>query len=437
MSQLRKNTGLVSPVHSAARRWLLAFAVLGLLTSGASLYVHYRLLQDRGYTSFCDVTSTVSCTEAYLSRYGSAFGIPVALFGLLWFILATLLAWVAAGRTTRQNQPAEPVGRTSRQNQPVEPPVSQNALGYLFVLSTIGLAAVLYLAYAAFFVLKAVCLLCVGTYVAVIGLFVISGSVMDFPMTTLPNRLGRDLKRLFAAPAALAVAIVFVGGAATAIAFFPREGAPPEAAAQAPTVANARAQQGQGSEFERWYFQQEVADAGVPMNGAKVLIVKFNDYQCPACGSSHRDYKSVLAKYEASNPGAVRVITKDYPLDPECNFNTPNGGHHAACEAAVAVRLAERRGKREAMEDWLYSNQTTLTPQSVRQAAAAVGAVSDFDAQYQKVLQDVKADVATGGAVNVRSTPTFIINGRVIKGALPAQYFDQAIALELKRAGVK
>ena len=30
----------------------------------------------------------------------------------------------------------------------------------------------------------------------------------------------------------------------------------------------------------------------------------------------------------------------------------------------------------------------------------------------------------------------FIINGRLISGALPAQYFDQAIALELKRAGV-
>ena len=34
------------------------------------------------------------------------------------------------------------------------------------------------------------------------------------------------------------------------------------------------------------------------------------------------------------------------------------------------------------MEDWLYANHATLTPASVRQAAADVGGVTDFDAQY-------------------------------------------------------
>ena len=41
--------------------------------------------------------------------------------------------------------------------------------------------------------------------------------------------------------------------------------------------------------------------------GAKVLIVKFNDYQCPACGQSYLAYKSILAKYDAQSPGAVGV----------------------------------------------------------------------------------------------------------------------------------
>ncbi|HSL20036.1 MAG TPA: vitamin K epoxide reductase family protein [Vicinamibacterales bacterium] len=405
-------------MHVAARRWLLAFAVFGLVTSGTSTYVHYQLLKDRGYTSFCDLNPTVSCSEAYLSPYGSFAGLPVALLGFLWFVLAALLAWVAV-----RGRPGEQAARDS-------------APGYLFVLSTIGLAMVLYLAYAAFFVLREVCVLCVGTYIAVLGLFLVSGSVMDYPMTTLPTRLARDARRLFATPVALAVAVVFLGGAASAIAFFPRDSAlqssnAAPAAQAAPTSAPSQ------SEFERWYFTQPMADAGVPMDGAKVLVVKFNDYQCPACGQSYFDYKSVLAKYEASNPGAVRMVVKDYPLDPECNFNTPGGAHQAACEAAVAARLAARKGKGEAMEEWLYSNQVSLTPQSVRQAAAAIGGVPDFDAQYQRVLQEVRADVAVGGAVNVRSTPTFIINGRVIKGALPVQYFEQAIAIELKRAGGK
>ena len=57
----------------------------------------------------------------------------------------------------------------------------------------------------------------------------------------------------------------------------------------------------------------------VPPEGAKVLIVKFNDYQCPACGQSYLAYKPMLAKYEAPHPGAVRLVMKDYPLNRDCN----------------------------------------------------------------------------------------------------------------------
>jgi hypothetical protein len=60
MVQLGKNSGQTVSMHTTARRWLLIFAVLGLVTSGTSTYVHYQLLHDRTYTSFCDVNSTVS-----------------------------------------------------------------------------------------------------------------------------------------------------------------------------------------------------------------------------------------------------------------------------------------------------------------------------------------------------------------------------------------
>jgi uncharacterized membrane protein/protein-disulfide isomerase len=414
----------------SARRWLVVFAVIGLVASGTSTYVHYRVLQNRGYTSFCDVNATLSCTDAYLSPYGSLAGVPVALLGFLWFVLAVLLAWLAASGPVRLKPDATDDVRDS-------------AAGYLFVLSTIGLAIILYLAYAAFFILKAVCLLCLGTYIAVLGLFIVSGIVMDYPMTTLPNRLGRDLRRLIASPAALAVALVFLAAAATAIAFFPKDLAAEvpatTAATEAPASAGAQAQSGgqPQSEFERWYFSQPIVDAGVPMDGAKVLVVKFNDYLCPSCGQSYRDYKPVFDKYEKSHPGAVRLVTKDYPLDQECNFNITNGPHQAACEAAAAVRMADAHGKKEAMENWLYSNQSSVTPQSVKDAAATIGRVTDFDAQYPRMLQAIKADIAAAGAINVRATPTFVINGRLLSGMIPAQFFDQAIALELKRAGVE
>ena len=39
---------------------------------------------------------------------------------------------------------------------------------------------------------------------------------------------------------------------------------------------------------------QPKVDVPIPDNGAKVLVVKFNDYQCPACKITHDLYKGVL-----------------------------------------------------------------------------------------------------------------------------------------------
>ena len=73
------------------RNSLLAFAALGL---GASICRATSLqAADRpGYTSFCDVNATVSCTQAYLSPYGSFWGVPVALGGVFFFALVLLMA---------------------------------------------------------------------------------------------------------------------------------------------------------------------------------------------------------------------------------------------------------------------------------------------------------------------------------------------------------
>jgi protein-disulfide isomerase len=125
------------------------------------------------------------------------------------------------------------------------------------------------------------------------------------------------------------------------------------------------------------------------------------------------------------------MVLMDFPLNSACN---PNSGmiHGAACDAAVAVRLASEHGRGEAMAEWLYTNQTGMTSATVRQAAREVGQVIDFDAKYAATLALVRADVALGTELRINSTPTFFINGVKIEGAWSEQYFDQAIAYELQ-----
>jgi uncharacterized membrane protein/predicted DsbA family dithiol-disulfide isomerase len=392
----------------------LVCAIVGLGASGTAAYVHYQHIANPGYTSFCDINASVSCTQVYASQYGTFAGVSVAVFGVIWFAFATLLvlAAILGSAAVRESAPA-----------------------YLFGASTIGLAVVLYLGYASLFILGLVCILCVVTYAAVIALFLISGAVTSVPMLSVPRRALHDVASLRQSPLAMALAALFIVGTASALAFFPRETSSVVAAAngsqESAAGAAAATEQTRVAEFLRFYNAQPRLTLNVPADGAKVLIVKFNDYLCPACGESFRAYKSVLAKYEASNPGAVRFVTRDFPLESECNTGGP---HPAACEAAVAVRLARAKGKGEALEEYLFANQSGMTADKVKQAARDVGQVTDFDARYQATLEQVKVDAAYGRQLGVGSTPTFFINGVKLDGMLPAVYFDQAIAYELGRA---
>jgi protein-disulfide isomerase len=89
------------------------------------------------------------------------------------------------------------------------------------------------------------------------------------------------------------------------------------------------------------------------------------------------------------------------------------------------------------MIEWVFANQPSLTPDLVKQAAREVGQVPDFDAKYASTLELVKRDIALGKQFGVRATPTFFIDGLKLDGALPPQYFQQAIEYELNRAKSK
>src|SRR5690242_15574388 len=119
-------------MSKAQARFALACAAVGLAASSYAAYVHYHLLYDPHYTSLCDVSARVSCTTVYQSRFSTFRGVPVALYGGIWFAVAALLSLggVVARDTVRESVPA-----------------------YLFVLSTLALSVILYLGYASLVVI--------------------------------------------------------------------------------------------------------------------------------------------------------------------------------------------------------------------------------------------------------------------------------------------
>jgi protein-disulfide isomerase len=274
-------------------------------------------------------------------------------------------------------------------------------------------------------------------YVAAVGIFLLSGAAASAPMSSMPGRALRDVRRLVRTPAALVVAVVYLAVTAAVVVAFTQKDQPVASASStaAAAVAGDLAGREEGeTEFQKYWAAQPRVELPVPRDGARVLVVKFNDYECPSCAVTDTAYEPIFARYESSHPGAVRQLSLDYPLDPECNEQAPRGGHMGACEAAVAVRLARRAGRDAELARWLYENQQTLSRDTIREALAEVAGMTDFDELYDATLEEVKADIALGGLVQIDATPTFVINGVMIKGGLQPQFFDAAIALELERA---
>lgn len=121
----------------------MALAGCGIVVSSYLIVQHYKLAG----TSFCDINNFVSCDIVNQSIYAEIAGIPVAILGLIAY--STLL--ILAMRAT-----------------------SKKDAGRLALLSAGGLAFSLYLTYLEFFVLSAVCLMCLTSQVIILLFFITS-----------------------------------------------------------------------------------------------------------------------------------------------------------------------------------------------------------------------------------------------------------------------
>jgi uncharacterized membrane protein/protein-disulfide isomerase len=394
---------------------IIAFAALGLAASVYALYVHYMLVTDPAYAPGCDISATVSCQQVLQSAYGKVAGVPVAAGGAIWSALILMLAALGLNLPNKER--------------------SARIAGHIFVLATIGLAAVFYFAYASFFVLRQACPVCLTMYVSVIGVFLVSAASAGSLGAAL-GHLSRDINALRRDQTAVTAGVAWLAASIALVAMFPREqvveasGVTQFAPAPIETLAP-----DQLAEWEMWLDSQPRVDDAGPASPSEVRLIKFNDYQCPSCKQTWLLYRDIIEKYEASHPGAFRYDSRDFPLESECGAG---GGHGAACELAVAVRLAADKGKKKEAEEAFFAEQSpVMTRDDVVTTLTRVAQISkeEFDAQYPKVFEQVRADAQLGQRLGVNGTPAFFLNGIRFPTTLRPSYMDAAIAHMLKKAG--
>ncbi len=133
---------------------IFTLAVLGLLVSVHLLDIKY----GRG-SSFCDVSSTFSCTKVNHSVYGTTFGFPTAGIGVVGYAVIFLMC---IGLTNKRYLDRT-FGAVSER--------TITAFSLLGIVS-IGVAIQLYYTFVEYFVLETFCLYCLASQAIILLILV-------------------------------------------------------------------------------------------------------------------------------------------------------------------------------------------------------------------------------------------------------------------------
>jgi len=157
---------------------------------------------------------------------------------------------------------------------------------------------------------------------------------------------------------------------------------------------------------------------------AKVIIVEFSDFQCPACGVAFAPTEALLKRYE----GEVFFVYRHFPLTTL---------HPLAVPAAEASECAADQNRFWDLHDALFSKQSVWVPEGkdgIRALASESGLDMDlFDAclASRKKIGVIQSDMDAGVQFGVNSTPTFFVNGLRIDGFNQSQ-IESAVESALK-----
>jgi protein-disulfide isomerase len=163
----------------------------------------------------------------------------------------------------------------------------------------------------------------------------------------------------------------------------------------------------------------ELTEDDAPTLGPKdapVTIVAFSEFQCPFCGRAQKTMEELKKDYGDK----VRFVFRSKLL--------PN--HAKAPLAHAAAYAAGRQDKFWEMHDLIFTDQRNLTEEAFKKYASQIGlnmAKFEKDLKDPNIAKEWADDEKEANRLGVRSTPTFFVNGKMVRGAKPKAEFVKVI----------
>lgn len=336
--------------------------------------------------SFCDISAFFNCDSSAYSFIAKIFGIPLGYFGIA-IGLASLMGIIF---------PSASFERTNI---------------FLNFFNALGIAGLIFIS---LFVLKSICLLCLAYYIfSIINFWLYSRYGIGSKQGFIRKFLQPNVRFLFG------IGLLTLLGALNIYAFHQAK-----IEAQGGGVASRIVQQyfslpkvNNPSIISPYYTIQSTDN----FEDAPIRIIEWVDFQCPDCLKLRNDFEELKEEFGDK----MNIVFQFFPLDGKCNSVQEKNRHPQACD--LSFMAAYDPSKFLAIHNEIFDNFNKVRDTDwINNLAIKYGVENAVtDENTIKIVTDIintgaeykpTSDLFTYG---IRSTPTMIINERMVIGTLP------------------
>ncbi len=381
-----------APLRSSFALGAIILALIGL---GISIYStkHHLAVKASGATdAFCNINATFNCDDVAKSSYAEILNIPLGVWGGGFFLGLIILMGFGLWKPRYAREVAQ----------------TYSAFVIIGILASIVLGAISALQ------IGALCLTCIGVY----GINLLQGAWLFL------NKKDVDTQNFWQG-ISNGSSYVVIGIALAVGSYQLFKPAPKDFKEDKPQtdIATVRHDSEMSNlaparfefKIDRSAFSGMGEDYRSGSDEAKVVIVEFADFECPACRMAFEQVRQMKKEFGDS----IQVVFKNYPLDNACNAGIPRKMHENACTAAILTRCAGAIGKFWDLHDKIFDRQKDISASNLVSWAREVGLTDSQIKECQAsndILNKIKDDINVGNQAGVDSTPTIFINGQKFVG---------------------
>lgn len=364
---------------------------VGLLLSVKLACIYYVANYEKyALSSFCSINDFVDCDGAARSTVSQFWGIPLAYWGIFFYLTVLFLTIVDYFKKFRIFKFLE---------------VFKNSMSYIGMLGTVAFICSMVLAGLSIFKIHKLCILCFITYFIDLFIAVVACSgnfkqlVEDFKTTFVDFISGaKQYTKTFIVLVIIAASFLTYSGVTYSF------------------VPHIKKQKAILKYRDMKFNPYRVKGNTLGAENADVVIELYSDYVCPIC------YMENIMLHEAVKDFSnIKIVHHNLPFDKECNPYITVNMHPNACFMAKGALAAGKQGNYWEMGSLLYENQPTRMEDMLKLADQLGFNKDKFvqDMESETTAKEIENELVNANNLGIDSTPTIYINGDQVVGIKP------------------